>query len=235
MAIFAIGDPHLSRAQPKPMDIFGPRWENHAERLFANWRRVVGAEDTVLVPGDISWAMTEAEALPDLQDIDALPGRKVMIQGNHDYWWQSISRLRRLPLATIQFIQNDHVRVGDLFICGSRGWILPTDRNWQQDEPHNLKILNREVARLKLSLESALRQGAETIICMLHYPPCPEDGSDTPFTELLESIPAVRLCLYGHLHGPGAAERAFQGERGGVRYRMVACDALEFTPVQVWD
>lgn len=233
MPIFAIGDPHLSRAAPKPMDIFGPRWENHAERLFANWRRVVGPGDTVLVPGDISWAMDEAGALPDLQDLDALPGRKVMIQGNHDYWWQSISRLRKLPLTTIEFIQNDHVMAEGTAVCGTRGWLLPGDRGWGEDPAHNARVYAREAGRLRLSLESARRAGATDIVVMMHYPPVPEDGADSEFSRILAETPGVRLCLYGHLHSPAAHERAFQGEHGGVQYRLVACDAIDFTPVTV--
>lgn len=234
MAIFAIGDPHLSRAQPKPMDIFGPGWADHPQRLFAGWQATVSAADTVLVPGDISWAMTLDEARPDLEDIDRLPGRKVLVQGNHDYWWQSISRLRQLPLPTIRFIQNDHVVIEDVAICGSRGWILPGDRQWPDDPEHNAKILAREVARLGLSLESARRSGAEQILVMLHYPPLLAAGEPSPFTTLLSSTPGVRLCLFGHMHGPDASVRAPQGEMDGVSYQLVAGDALDFVPARIW-
>lgn len=233
MAIYAIGDPHLSGAAPKPMDIFGPAWEDHAGRLFRNWREVVTDGDLVLVPGDISWAMDLEGATVDLQAIDALPGTKVLIQGNHDYWWQSISRLRRLPLRTVHFIQNDHFRWGDTFVCGTRGWLLPDDRAWAEDPAHNEKILAREVGRLKLSLDSARKAGAGDILVMMHYPPVSRPGEHTPFSEVLSATPGVRLCVYGHLHGAPAHERAFQGVLDGVEYRLVACDALQFTPLRV--
>ncbi|MCG0239892.1 MAG: metallophosphoesterase [Firmicutes bacterium] len=234
MAIFAIGDPHLSRAQPKPMDIFGPQWANHAERLFANWRAVVGADDVVLVPGDISWAMELEEAFLDLQDLDALPGTKILIQGNHDYWWQSISKIRALPLPTMRFIQNDHVMLpGQLAICGTRGWLLPGAPGWDEDPAHNQKIYAREVGRLQLSLQSALKAGATSILVMMHYPPVGEDGAPTEFSRLLSATPGVRLCVYGHLHGPSAHSRAFQGVLDGVEYKLVACDALDFTPLRI--
>lgn len=236
MAIYAIGDPHLSRAAAKPMDIFGPAWADHANRLFAAWAATVSAGDVVLVPGDISWAMDLAEALPDLQDLDALPGTKLLIQGNHDYWWQAIGRIRQLPLATMRFIQNDHVQLpGGLAVCGTRGWLLPGERGWEDDPGHNAKIYAREVQRLQLSLQSARRAGASEIVVMLHYPPVGAGGAPTAFSQLLAGTPGVSLCVYGHLHGPGAHERAFQGELDGVIYRLVAGDYLGFVPARIRD
>lgn len=233
MAIFAIGDPHLGRALEKPMDIFGPQWLDHAGRLFANWRRTVGPDDVVLVPGDISWAMTVAEALPDLEDLDRLPGTKILIQGNHDYWWQSISRLRQLPLRSIRFIQNDHVPLDGWAVCGTRGWVLPSDRAWNEDPEHNARIFAREQQRLQLSLQSAARAGLPPAIVLFHYPPVGEDGAPTPLSAGLTAANGVQWCLYGHLHSPEAHRRAFQGTLNGVRYRLVACDALDFTPVRI--
>ncbi len=234
MAIYAIGDPHLSRVAAKPMDIFGPAWADHANRLAAGWQAVVQAGDVVLVPGDISWAMTLAEALPDLQDLDSLPGTKLLIQGNHDYWWQSVSKIRQLPMPGMRFIQNDHVRLdGQVAVCGTRGWLLPGDRGWGDDPEHNQKIYARELQRLQLSLQSALKAGAAEIVVMLHYPPVGPGGAPTEFSRLLAATPGVSLCVYGHLHGAAAHERAFQGELDGVTYRLVAGDYLGFVPLRV--
>lgn len=232
MAIYALGDPHLSSAQPKPMDIFGPAWQGHAARLFANWQQVVGPDDAVLVPGDISWAMTLDEALPDLQAIDALPGRKFLISGNHDYWWESISRIRRLGLPSLTFIQNDHAMWGEVAICGTRLWLPPGDRNWAADPAHNAKVWARELQRLQLSLQSARKAGAAEIIVMLHYPPADDRLQPTEAVQILRETPAVRDVVYGHLHG-WQGRPAYTGEHDGITYRLVACDYVDFTPVLV--
>jgi uncharacterized protein len=235
LAVFAIGDPHLSKADPKPMDIFGQRWAGHPALMFERWRAIVGDGDTVLIPGDISWAIDLAGAVPDLEEIDALPGRKVLIQGNHDYWWHSLKKLRSLPLRTIHFMQNDWVRIeeSDRFVCGTRGWLTPGDRTWAENPEHNARIYAREVGRLRLSLESARKAGARRLIVMLHYPPVADDHRPTAFTDLLEAFGGVEQVVYGHLHGPGAHQRALQGERAGILYRLVACDALDFTPLRI--
>lgn len=244
MRVYALGDPHLGFAVNKPMDIFGPRWAGHPGRLFQNWEATVGPEDIVLVPGDISWGMTLEEALPDLTELDGLPGRKLMIPGNHDYWWESLKKLRALPLSTIEFIQNDAILLppgsvpgveGQVAVCGSRGWITPGDRSWAEDLEHNTKIYNRELGRVRMSLEAGRKAGASAFLVMLHYPPVAEDHQPTGFTDLLESWGGVLACLYGHLHGGGAQNRAFQGVHGEVRYRLVACDGIDFTPVPVFE
>jgi predicted phosphohydrolase len=243
LAVYALGDTHLGFAVDKPMDIFGPLWSGHPGPLFQNWEATVAPEDIVLVPGDISWGMTLAEAEADLLELDRLPGRKLLIQGNHDYWWESLKKMRELPLKTIEFIQNDAVLLpagtvpgvdGPVAVCGTRGWITPADRAWAEDEAHNTKIYKREAGRLKLSLDTGRKLGAQAYIAMLHYPPVAEDHQPTAFTAVLESYGGVLLCVYGHLHGPGAKYRAFQEERNGVTYKLVACDAIDFTPVRVF-
>lgn len=243
MAIYALGDPHLGFAVNKPMDIFGPRWAGHPGRLFQCWEATVAPDDIVLVPGDISWGMTLAEAEPDLRELDNLPGRKLMIPGNHDYWWESLKKIRALGLSTIEFIQNDAILLptgtvpgvdGPVAVCGTRGWITPADRTWHEDEEHNAKIYAREVGRLKLSLEAGRKAGAVASLVMLHYPPVAEDHQPSAFTELLESFGGVQLCVYGHLHGPSAQTRAYQGLQGSVTYKLVACDGIDFTPVELF-
>lgn len=243
MAIYALGDTHLGSAVNKPMDIFGHRWSGHPGRLFQNWEATVGPEDVVLVPGDISWGLTLEEAVPDLLDLDRLPGKKLLIQGNHDYWWESLKKLRQLSLKTIQFIQNDAVllppdtisgETNPVAVCGTRGWITPGDRTWSEDPDHNRKIYLREAGRLKLSLEAGRRLGAEAFIVMLHYPPVADDHQPTGFTDLIDGFGGVRLCVYGHLHGPGAWHRAYAATPAGVPCRLVACDAIGFTPVPLF-
>ncbi|MFY9384162.1 MAG: metallophosphoesterase [Dethiobacteria bacterium] len=229
MAIWAIADLHLSHDRAKPMDIFGPCWENHAEKIAANWRRLVGGDDLVIVAGDISWAMQLSEAAADLNWIASLPGRKLLLRGNHDYWWSSISKVRAALPPGMAALQNDHYDFEDWAICGSRGWICPGEEGF--DSEHDEKIYRREIGRLELSLESARLAGRERIVAALHYPPFNRQGSPSGFTELLERY-GVSYCVYGHIHDEGR-DRLFQGERGGVNYIFVAADGVDFTPVRV--
>ncbi|MHC4449338.1 MAG: metallophosphoesterase [Planctomycetota bacterium] len=226
--IFAIADTHLGKAVNKPMDIFGPAWEGHAERLDKAWREEVGDDDWVLVPGDISWAMRLDEVGEDLDFLAQLPGRKVLLKGNHDYWWTSRGKVEAILPEGMLLLQNDCVDLGNgIGIVGTRGWQPP-------DAPrageHDAKIYAREVARLELSLRAA-RGRFETLIAMLHYPPIYTGLGETDFVPLLREA-GVAVCLYGHLHGRDH-RYAFQGERDGVRYQFVAADFLEFRPARV--
>lgn len=226
MRVFAIGDLHLPGGQEKPMDVFGGRWTDHARRIAEHWRERVGEEDVVLVPGDISWAMKLEEAREDLEYLGSLPGRAVIIRGNHDYWWQAIGKVRRALPPNVAAIQNDHVPLGGrLAVCGTRGWTLPGSDGFSQKDQ---RLYEREVNRLALSLESAAKAGLKPAIAMLHYPPAQRSGAQTGFTELLEAY-GVRLCAYGHLHGE-AARGALRGVHRGVKYDLVACDAIDFAP-----
>ncbi len=229
MAIWAIADLHLSHDQPKPMDIFGPAWEDHAEKIAANWRRSVGEDDLVIVAGDISWAMQLPGAAPDLNWIAALPGRKLLLRGNHDYWWSSISKVRAALPPGMSALQNDHFTHEGWAVCGTRGWLCPGEEGF--DSEHDEKIYLREVGRLQLSLESALGAGQSSIVAALHYPPFNRQGSPSGFTGLLERC-GVRYCVYGHIHDEGR-QKLFQGERAGVTYRFVASDGVGFAPVAV--
>ena len=229
MALFVLADPHLANGVDKPMAVFGPHWNNHTERIRTHWLELVAPEDTVVLPGDISWALTLAEALPDLQFLHELPGSKILSRGNHDYWWNSITRVRsHLPDGMIA-LQNDAAVVGPAVVCGTRGWTCPGSSSWngQEDE----KIFKREVIRLQLTLQAAakLRKPGQPLIAMLHYPPFNERQETSAFTELLESHQATAV-VYGHLHGvtPGYA---IEGERNGVTYKLVSCDYLGFKPI----
>jgi len=226
--IFAIADPHLGRAVDKPMDVFGPKWERHAERMEEAWREEVGDEDWVLVPGDISWAMTLEEAAADLAFLAALPGRKVLLRGNHDYWWSSRAKVEAVLPERMQLLQNDCVDLGGgTGLVGTRGWQPPEA---PRAEPHDEKIYRRELGRLELSLKAA--EGRfERLVAMLHYPPVYAGVGETGFVPLLREA-GVRVCLYGHLHGRDH-RFAFEGERDGVFYQFVAADYLGFRPARV--
>ncbi len=228
MRIYAIADLHLSSDGTKSMDIYGGQWVGHVGRVEKKWRSLVEEEDLVIIPGDISWAMKRQEAEEDLAWVAALPGKKVLIKGNHDLWWTSVSKLNQFH-DSMFFLQNSCYQAGDAVICGSRGWICPGDTDFtQQDE----KIYNRELMRLRLSLEAAKRTGASEIIGAIHFPPVNDKHEDSGFTELFEEY-GVRLVVYGHLHGAEAHLHAMQGQRNGVEYRLVSCDYLSCCPLLI--
>lgn len=228
MKLFGLADLHLGDAVDKPMDIFGPVWERHQERIDRNWRARVGPDDCVLVPGDISWAMKLEEALPDLRFLEALPGRKILLKGNHDYWWTSRGKVEAVLGPSIRLLQNDAIDLGQgLGVVGTRGWNPPeAPRSTAEDK----KIYDRELQRLQLSLKAAAGR-FDRLVAMLHYPPIYKGLGDTGFVPLLREAGA-KVCLYGHLHGPDH-RFAVSGERDGIRYYFVAADAVDFTPVEI--
>ncbi|MBQ6950092.1 MAG: metallophosphoesterase [Clostridia bacterium] len=221
MKIFAIGDLHLPGGDNKPMDVFGAHWEGHFSRIAQDWQEKVSQEDLVLIPGDISWAMQLESALEDLRMIGKLPGKKIILRGNHDYWWCGINRLRDVLPENMYAIQNDAMRFGDTVICGTRGWTLPQGGN-AEDE----KIYNRELIRMELSLSSARKLGGERLVVMTHYPPLAEGGGETPMSRLLNQY-EVDDAVYGHLHG-ASLRGAVTGKYGCVQYHCVSCDGLKF-------
>ena len=233
MKVFALGDLHLDGKQNKPMDVFGERWMNHRERIFGNWERLVSAEDCVLIPGDFCWAMQLADALDDLLSVSDLPGEKLIIRGNHDYWWASPTKMRELLPRNLRMLQNDAADMGPFICCGTRGWLLPGSTEFKQNDE---KIYRRELLRLELSLNAAQRLAkrggdegeTKPIIAMLHYPPLPESGESTGFSELLERF-GVSKTVYGHLHAQ-SCRTAFEGEKSGVEYTLVSADHLDFCP-----
>ncbi len=227
MTIFAIGDLHLSLSQDKPMDIFGPTWEKHTDKIRKNWNRIVTSDDLVIVPGDISWAMRLPEAVVDLEWLDALNGTKLLIKGNHDYWWSSIGKVRHQLPPSIYALQNDHFTWHDWSICGSRGWLCPGEEGF--DNLQDQKIYLREVQRLQFSLNSARQKTSAPIIAALHFPPFPRNGQSSGFTDLLEQYNA-KICIFGHIHD-SSRDTIYQGERNGVEYRFVAADGLDFSPL----
>lgn len=205
------------------MHVFGSHWEGHFFRIAEDWRARVQPEDIVLIPGDISWAMKLEDALADLQAIGGLPGRKVILRGNHDYWWGSIGKLRSLLPAGMYALQNDALSLDGLLFCGSRGWVHAVEDGLDEDR----KIYARELGRMELSLQHARRLDANAVpIVLTHYPPVEERGGMTPMAELLIRY-GVEDVVYGHLHG-AACERAFAGVVGGMRCHPVSCDCLGF-------
>lgn len=248
MKIWAIADLHLSfGVAGKDMDVFGPAWENHAEKLEQNWREKVGQEDLVLLAGDISWAMKLNDALVDMEWIDKLSGLKVIVRGNHDYWWSSVSKMKELFPPSIHLLQNNAMTFGDISIGGARLWdtdefsfegyidhVSKYDEKKneaeKQTEEINRKIFERELGRLELSLK-ALDQKANQRIVMTHYPPVGPNMEPTQVSNLLEKY-NVDTCVFGHLHNVHAGSLPF-GEARGITYHLTSCDYIDFIPIRI--
>jgi predicted phosphohydrolase len=209
------------------MDVFGDNWYLHHDKIKDNWLELVKEEDTVLIAGDLSWSMKMEDGMKELDWIDQLPGRKIIIKGNHDYWWGSITKLNSL-YENMDFIQNNFFTYEDYAICGTRGWICPGTERF---EDKDLKIYKREVNRLKLSLDSAREAGYMKIIAMLHYPPTNERFEDSAFTDLFKEY-SVEKVIYGHLHGP-FYYKLLNGERDGIEYFLTSCDYLDFKLIKL--
>lgn len=227
MALYAISDFHLAFTTDKPMDIFGDKWKNHDERIKDNWIKNITKDDTVLIAGDISWSMKIDQGMMDLDWIHNLPGKKILIKGNHDYWWTSITKLNQL-YPDMNFIQNNYFTYEDYAICGTRGWISPGGDKFTS---HDEKVYARELIRLKLSLDKAVNDGYKKIICMLHYPPINDKNSSSEFLSICEQY-NVEKVIYGHLHGV-SKEKVFEGSRNGIEYILTSCDYLDFNPIKI--
>ncbi len=226
MAVYAIGDTHLSLSVQKPMDVFGGAWEGYVEKIQKGFQ-VVTPEDTLVLCGDISWGMGLEQAREDFAFLDALPGqRKIILKGNHDYWWNTASKMERFfeenGFSTLQILHNNCHFYGDVALCGTRGWFY--------EETGNQKVFQRELIRLEASLKAA---GEKEKLCFLHYPPIYQGYTCREIMELLERY-QVKACYYGHLHG-GSHRLAIEGFRNGVNYRLVAADFLNFTPAKILD
>lgn len=223
MNIYAISDLHLSFANPKEMDIFGRNWESHFEKIRENWEQTVVAGDIVLIPGDLSWAMQIEDALPDINAICALPGKKILLKGNHDYWWSSPSRVRSILKNDTHILQYDSLDAGDFYVCGTRGWILPADKNFTgQDRV----VYEREKIRLRLSLDS-VRDKEKEIVVMMHYPPAYPNGEQTEFSKIIDEYP-VRRVVFGHIHNAGQSNIYTDMKINKAVYNLVSCDYLDF-------
>lgn len=226
MAVHAIGDLHLSLGSPKAMDVFGPHWTNHWDRIREDWERRVDPGDIVLIPGDISWATRLADARADLDAIGELPGEKFLLRGNHDYWWSSPAKVRGVLTGGTKLIQNNACVAGDWVICGARGWTFPMGKPMSADDT---KIFERERIRLRLSLEEARRiAGGRPLLAMMHFPPLFENWPRTDFTDILEEY-GVKEVIFGHLHGEVLQQvHLTDFEQSGIRYNLVSADYLDF-------
>lgn len=225
MNIFAIGDLHLSGTPPKkPMNIFGENWTGHWEKISTYWRDVVTDDDVVLLPGDISWGMTFEEAAEDLLAIDRLPGRKVLVKGNHDYWWATSAKMRQKLPASITFIHNSYIAIKDIAICGSRGWVNPLDSMFTEQDQ---KIYEREQSRIAASVQAARNDGYLRIILATHYPMVYCGDTDSQYARALAEK-GIEHYVYGHLHSEGIVLGPV-GVFHGVHYHLVSCDAINFT------
>lgn len=227
MAVYAIGDLHLSLSGDKPMDIFGRRWENHVEKLSEGFSGIK-EEDTVVLCGDLSWGMTLEEALEDFRFVDSLPGRKIIVKGNHDYWWTTLSKMRAFLSAnhfsSIEILNNSSFLADGISVCGTRGWFFEEETGSE----HDRKILLREVGRLQASLASA---ESPRKAVFLHYPPIYGSYRCEEILRVFRET-GVRHCYYGHIHGKGIAS-AFNGWENGTEYRLISADCLDFKPAEV--
>jgi len=227
MALYTIGDLHLSFYKEKPMDIFGDNWRGHAEKLRASFSKLNGDDLTVLC-GDLSWGMNLEETLPDFKFVDSLPGKKVILKGNHDYWWTTAAKTKRFfqeqGITTIDILHNNAFTWGDYAICGTRGWFYEEEKGGE----HDAKIMRREIMRLEASLKAA---GERTKLVFLHYPPIYGNYRCEEILALLKEY-RVPLCYYGHIHSKGCSW-AFNGFNDGTQFKLVSADFVNFTPVRV--
>ncbi len=228
--LFAISDLHLSFKSKKIMDIFGEEWTNHFEKIKFNWLNSIKKEDYILLCGDFSWAMNLNDAKPDLEWLDSLPGKKILIKGNHDFWWSGIKKLNSM-YESISFIQNNHLSFKEYAICGSRGFNIEVCEG--KDEVRHLKILEREKIRMRLSLDSAVKKGFKKIIYMIHYPPFTpnsEHKNKNIFLDILKEY-NVDKVLYGHIHGN--FENFYDRTFLNTNYYLTSCDYLNFKPLKI--
>ncbi len=232
MNIYAVSDLHLSFTANKPMDIFGEGWEGHFDKIKSDWLAKVKGEDIVLLCGDTSWAMKLEDALVDLRALAPLPGKKVFIRGNHDYWWNGITKLRdNAPDDTFYFLQTDATRIGNFVIVGSRGWTSPGSADYTEQDN---KLYLREAERFRLAFADAerLRQEGDKLIAMIHYPPVGMKNEGTLFTDLFEKH-GVDKVVFGHIHG--GAFFPLKSTRGGIEYYLTSCDKIGFKLVKIYE
>ncbi len=231
MKIYAISDLHMCLKGEKPMDVFGYRWVNYMEKIRLDWQEKVSDTDVVLIGGDISWAMDLPDALEDIQSIADLKGKKVLVRGNHDYWWKSISKIRQGLPDGFYALQNDCVKFGHKIICGSRAWCVEGSPDFNESDR---KIYLREVERLRLALNSAMKIKEENdeIYCLIHYPPFNARRENSLFTDLFDSF-GVKKVIYGHLHGK-ESRTDLKITKGDIEYYLTSCDQTDNKLTLIW-
>ena len=235
MSVFVIADLHLATADSqKSMEVFGKRWKNYIQKMRDNWQRVVSEADTVIIPGDISWGLATSDALDDLLWLESLPGKKIIMKGNHDFWWSTASKLNKFfeenNIKTIKLLNNNALEVENYIVAGSRGWF--TDRSMQnvEEDVDYDKIVNREAIRLRMSLNEAVALRGDTdreIVVFLHFPPVWGEFVCSPIIDLLKEY-NIKRCFFGHIHGVYSCPDAFEFEN--VKFYMISADFLDFLP-----
>ena len=227
LKLYAFSDFHLSGDPPtKPMDIFGENWKNHREKILSAWKETITAGDTVIMAGDISWATHLEDALSDLKTLSALPGRKIIVRGNHDYWWNTVSKMKRMTDNAFEFIFNSALSVENIALAGTRGWIPETSKKIPEEDK---VIILREQGRLERSLIEAEKFNCEKIFAILHYPPFDEQRRPTKMMEIMKSH-GVTDCIYGHIHGKQNFNN-LPKELEGIQLHLTSSDYLDFKPL----
>lgn len=234
MSVFSISDLHLSGSVPKSMEVFGRRWTGYTEKIEKRWRAVVTENDTVIIPGDVSWAMTLAEAETDFRFLASLPGRKLLGKGNHDFWWTTVTKMHRhldtLGISGIDFLYNNAYRVENVIVCGTRGWFVEEGKQISVNPVDYEKLVSREAIRLELCITEAekLRTASEEILVYLHFPPVFGSFVCREIVDVLLSH-GIRRCFYGHIHGSYLLDPVTEFE--GIRFSLISADYLDFTPL----
>ena len=230
MRVFAIGDMHLEGGTGKTMDRFGENWRDHDKKIFESWERIGRADDLLLVVGDTSWAMRFEDALPDLHRVGQMKGRKLLLKGNHDYWWQSLTKMSKALDPSIRFLQASSIIENRIAIAGTRGWLCPNDTYFKEQDA---KIYEREVGRLRAALETlkSRKDEFDTLIVALHYPPVNDRQEPSGFSDLIDEY-KTDVCVYGHVHGEHIKD-ALTGLRGRTLHYLVSADAVDFAPAEI--
>lgn len=230
MAIYVIADLHLSFSQDKPMSIFGENWEGHSEKIKNNWISKVKPEDTVVLPGDFSWAMYLQDTYKDFEYLNSLPGKKLLLKGNHDYWWTTVTNMRNFleenKFKNIDFIYNNSYLVENKILTGTRGWNL-------LDTENSSKMIKRESIRLQLAIEDGIKKNGDDkeIIVFMHYPPISNTNKKSDFLKILKQYD-IKRCYYGHLHGKSHQD-AVEGIVDGIEFKLISADYLNFDVIKV--
>jgi predicted phosphohydrolase len=228
LSVYVLGDLHLSLGVDKKMDVFGENWENYTQKIHDNWMNTVSDNDTVILCGDTSWGMNLTEALPDFEFLENLPGKKILLKGNHDYWWNSVKKMKDFfaehNLFSFDILHNNDYVFDNIGIAGTRGWFYGESSSDAEDA----KIIHREAERLKFSIEKALTLNSKRITCFLHYPPINSNGKcDEIFNTLIKY--SIERCFYGHIHSKGI-KYAVTGVVDGIDFSLISCDSIGFQP-----
>lgn len=230
MAIYTIADLHLSFNTNKPMNVFGENWNDYEKKIKQSWQKNVKSTDTVILPGDFSWAMYLEESIKDFEYINELPGRKILLKGNHDYWWSTVTSMRKFlkeqNIENIDFLFNNSYEIENTIIAGTRGWIL-------SEEQEDKRLTKREVDRLELSIRSGIEQygNDKEIIVFMHYPPVNKNYMNTEYIKIMKKY-NIKRCYYGHLHA-NSIKDAIEGELDGIQLKLVSADGLNFKLLEV--